>query len=115
MKALEDYRRYVAACEPCTGEYDPVAAEAWWALTWWLRAWVRLVGWVQQVSGANRRRARQPVALIHSQRADGVIVTQQMSGWYLDVEIHDGQLVLTNIYEQLRVPVDELMTLEIRP
>lgn len=115
MKALEDYRRYVAACELCTGEYDPVAAEAWWALTWWLRVWVRLVGLAQQITGANRRRARQPVAFIGIRSRDGRTRTQQMSGWYLDVEIHDGQLVLTNIYEQIRVPVDELTTLEIRP
>ncbi|MFC5996978.1 hypothetical protein ACFQE5_22460 [Pseudonocardia hispaniensis] len=55
------------------------------------------------------------VALIHHRGDDGIMRTRRMSAWYLDVEVHAGDLVLTNGRgEQLRVPVGALLTLEIR-
>lgn len=67
--------------------------------------WFSLAAW----------RTRRVVALIHIDGSDGEVHTQEISAWFLDMEIHDGQLVFINANdEECRVPADSLMTLEIR-
>lgn len=57
------------------------------------------------------------IALIHTEDSnspDGT-TTRKMSATNLDIEVHDGDLVLFNGDEEIRVPIGDLVTLEIRP
>ena len=76
---------------------------------------LRRLHWRRFVSWWFDRRTLRVVALVHFRRADGVIATQEISAWFLDIEIHDGELVLINAHdEEFRVPLENLLTLEIR-
>jgi hypothetical protein len=81
--------------------FDEHAQLPAWYLPWWL--------------SPSNWRTRRVAAFIHFRDDTGEVRSHEISAWFLDMEIHGGQLVFINAHdEECRVPVDSLMTLEIR-